>query len=285
MKILWTFDPFDKNTELNNLGKDILSKYFGKKDSLEIVYVASNAQAELATAYNIPIEKRYSDYPKKLIKEQLKKLSLKKIKIEVLSEKSLSLTSTVKKVVDYTKKNKTDLIVIASNSKKLLPRFVLGSFAETIVHLSACDLLIYHQKTKFKSKAPANIVYAHDFSIKGSSGLEKVVEYAKKWNSVLTIVHVPVPEAGIDFHEFQEITQKRVQKLKKSLEAQKVKCSIYLEYEVRPITETLLDIAAITKADIIAVTAQSNKLSAFLGGSITRQILRESLLPTLVLKV
>ncbi|MDD4975123.1 MAG: universal stress protein [Bacteriovorax sp.] len=285
MKILWTFDPFDKNREMYNLGKDLLNNCFSKKDSLEVVYVASNAQAELATSFSIPVEKRYSDYPKKIIKDQLKKLSLKNIKIEVLFEKSLSLTSIVKKVVEYTKKNKTDLIVIASNGKKFLPRFVLGSFAESIVHMSACDLLIYHQKTKFKSKAPANIVYAHDFSPKGSIGLEKIIAYATKWNSTLTIVHIPVPEAGIDFQEFKEITEKRVQKVEKSLEKQKVKCNIYLEYDIRPIIETLLDVAAKTKADIIAVTAQSNKLSALLGGSITRQVLRESLLPTLILKV
>ncbi|MBC7537456.1 MAG: universal stress protein [Bacteriovorax sp.] len=285
MRVIWTFDPFDKSKELHKIGKKILNNLFNKKDILEVVYVASNAEVKLATSYNIPANKRYSDFPKKLIKDQLNKLSLKDMKVEVLSEKSLSLTSRIKKVVEYSKKKKIDLIVIATNSKKLLPRFVLGSFAESIVHLAICDLLIYHQKIKFDSKAPVNIVYAHDFSTKGTIGLERVVEYVKKWNSVLTIVHIPVPEIGMDLKDFNEKTQKQVQKIEKSMQVQDINYKIYLEYEVMPISDILLNIAKKTNGSIIAVAAQSNKLSAFLGGSITRQILRESLLPTLVLKV
>lgn len=285
MKILWTFDPFQKNSELNNFGKNLLNNLFGKKDSLTAIYVASNAEAELATSFNIPIGKRYSDYPKKIIKDQLKKLSLKNLKVEVLAEKSLSLTASVKKIVEYTQKMNIDLIVIATNSKKLLPRVVFGSFAETMVHLSVCDLLIYHQKTKFKSKVPANIIYAHDFSSKGAIGLERVVEYVKKWNSILTIVHIPIPIAGMDFNEFRDSTQRRVQKIEKSMEQQHINCKIHLEYDVQSISETLITVATKTPDSIIAVTAQSNKLSALLGGSITRQVLRKSLRPTLVIKV
>jgi nucleotide-binding universal stress UspA family protein len=285
MRVLWTFNPFDKNKELHKLGKKILDNLFDKKDTLEAIYVASSAEVELATSYNIPANKRYSDFPKKLIKDQLKKLSLMDIDVEVLSEKSLSLTSTVKKVVEYSKKKKFDLIVIATNSKKLLPRFVFGSFAESIVHLAICDLLIYHQKIKFNSKTPSNIIYAHDFSTKGTIGLERAVEYVKKWNSALTIVHIPVPEIGMDLQEFKEKTQKQVQKIEKLMKNQDINYKIYLEYEIMPISDIILNIARKTNGSIIAVAAQSNKLSALLGGSITRQILRESLLPTLVLKI
>ena len=64
MKILWTFNPFDKNGELHKSGVNLLTTLFGKKDSVEAVYVASSAEAELATSFNIPEEKRYYDYPK-----------------------------------------------------------------------------------------------------------------------------------------------------------------------------------------------------------------------------
>ena len=285
MKVLWTFDPFDKNKELHLFGKKLLSSLFDKTDCLEVIYVASNAQAELATSFSIPVEKRYSDYPKKIIKNQLKKILLKKLHIEILFEKSLSLTSIVKKLVDYATMQSVDLVVIATNSKRNLPRFILGSFAETMVHISKCDLLTYHQKTKFNSEKPFNIIYAHDFSPKGTKGLERLLVYIKKWNSYLTIVHVPIPNAGVDLNEYQVSPKKHIVQIEKLIEKSKIKFKIHLEFKIQPISETILSITKKTNGSIIAVTAQSNKLQALLGGSITRQILRNSSVPTLILKV
>lgn len=285
MKILWTFDPFEKNKELHEFGKNLIVALFNKKDSIEAVYVASNAEAELATAFNIPVKKRYTTYPKNLIKDELKEMDLKQVKVEVLLEESLSLTSVVKKVVAYTKEKKIDLLMIASNSKKALPKMVLGSFAETVVHMSICDLLIFHQNTRFNLKVPQNILYAHDFSAKGTLGLSRAMEYAKKWNATLSIVYVPIPEVGMELHEFKTSVEKRVQKMKKTIEKENVKCNVFLEYDIKPITEIILAVAGKNNVDLIAVAAQANKLTALLGGSTTRQILRESTLPTLVLKV
>lgn len=285
MKILWTFDPFEKNKQLHEFGKNLVQHLFDKKDSIETLYVASNAEAQLATAFNIPAKRRYSSYPKELIKEELKKWGLSGQKVEVLEESSLSLTTSVKKVVEYSKKKKADLVLISSNGKEVLPRMIFGSFAETLVHLSVCDLLVFHQKTKFELRKPQNILYAHDFSTKGNSGLERVLTYVKKWNATLTLVYVPVPDVGQDLHDFKQSVQKRVQKMEKSLEAQKIKFTVHLEYGVLPISEIILTIAEKSHVDIIAVAAKSNKLAALFGGSVSRQVMRESLLPTLVLKV
>lgn len=285
VKVLWAYDPFGKNKKLSLIAKSFLTNLFDKKDSIEVAYVASNSEVELATAFNIPVNRRYSTYPKKIIKESLKKLGMKKIKIEVLFEESLSLTSAVKRVTAYTRKQKIDLILIATNSKKVLPRIIFGSFAETIVHLSNCDLLIFHQNTKINSKVPANLLYAYDFSAKGYLGLNRVIEYVKKWNSILTIVYLPIPEAGVSYQNFQEETQKKIKKLESHLERENINFFINMSYDFKPITETILNQATKVKADMIVTASKANRLEAFLGGSITRQILRESQLPTLVLKV
>jgi len=285
MKIVWTFDPFDKSHDLRLIGKQLLISLFNRNDSLKAVYIASNAEVELATAFSIQPEERYSDFPKKLIKKQLKKLSIKNIQVEVLFEKSLSLTASVQKLVNYSKINKIDLIVTATNSKLKLPQVIFGGFAESLVHISKCDLLTYHQKSKICNEAPVNIVYAHDFSLKGERGLIRLIEYAIKWGSVLTIVHVAIPDATIDFQLFKNKIKKYGEKLEISLAEQKIKYNLNIIYKISPIAETLFSISNKTNADIIAVTAQSNKLTALLGGSVTRQVLRGSQLPTLVIKV
>lgn len=285
MKILWAFDPFQTNKEQQLMAAKILKSLSGTRDDLTAIYVASNAEAELATAFSVPLSKRYSTYPKKIMTAALKRLNLKKIKAEVLAEDSLSMTSVVKKITDYTKKKKVDLLLIATNNHKFLPKLIFGSFAESIVHLSNCDLFIFHQRTKLKKSAPASILFANDMTPKGTLGLERAIFYAKKWSAELVIVHIPIPEAGMTLPDFKEATQKKIIKLEQYMAKQKIRYQIYLEYDVQPTSETILSMAQKTGADVIAVAAQAKKLEAFLGGSITRQILRNSELPTLVLKV
>ncbi len=285
MKILWPFDPFDKNKKLCTFGKILVNTLFDKRDSFEVAYVASNAEVGLATAYDIPIKERYNEFPKKMIQEQLKDLSLTKTKINILSEKNINLTSSVSRLVKYSAVQKIDLIVLATNAKKFLPRLIFGSFAETLVHLSLCDLLIYHQKTKFKETRPKSIIYAHDMTQKGTQGLESVIKYVKKWNCCLTIIHVPIPELGIEPREFELNTEKKLNDLEKYLKKQEIKFVIHFESGPKSVPELVIKMAKKTNADIIALTAQSKKFKAFLGGSVTRQVLRESILPILVLKV
>ena len=285
MKVLWTFNPFDKNNELHMMGKQLLISLFDRNDSLKAVYIASNAEVEIATAFSIPVEERYTYFPKKLIKDQLKKLLIKNIQVEVLFEKSLSLTATVQKLVNFSKINKFDLILTATNNKLKLPQTIFGGFAESLVHNSKCDLLTYHQKTKICTGVPANIVYGHDFSAKGERGLNRLIEYAIKWGAVLTIVHMAIPDGTMNLELFKNRTKKYGEKLEIYLFEKKIKYSLNIIYKISPIVETLFSISNKTNANIIAVTAQSNKLTALLGGSVTRQVLRRSQLPTLVIKV
>lgn len=286
MKVLWAFDPFQKDNKLNFLGKKIIEKLFNpKKDSINAVYVASKAEAELTTAFNIPEESRYTLYPKKIILEQLKKLKMDSLKAEVIPSTKISLSSIIKEFVKYNTDKKTDLIVIASNSKTLLPRLIFGSFCETLIHSSECDLLIYHQKTKFDLKSNKKILYAHDFTDKGDIGLKRVIEYAKNWDAHLIIVHVPMFLSNMPYEKFKNLTEKRGSEIEDAIRKYDIPFKLIISYDVKPINTIILNIAKKKDADFIAVTAKANKLTALLGGSITRQILRESKIPSLILKV
>lgn len=291
MKIFWAFDPFDKNKKLRRVGKSILDTLFSRGDQITAVYIASNAEVNIATAYNIPKEKRHTEYPKKLIKKELVDLGIKKVGVEVLPSLKFSLSSNVKMFTGLAKKSRVDLILIATNARDTLPRLIFGSFAESLVHLSESDLLIYHQKTKFELTAPKKILYAHDFSTKGDLGLLRITEYAKKWNSSLIIVHIVRPDFNVEIkggkvsESYRQDVLKQSKKIEESLRLQQIDVDIHLESSLESASEVILKIAKKTKADIVALTAKSGNLTALLGGSITRQVLRESTLLTLVLKV
>ena len=286
MKIFWAFDPFQENKNLNLLGKELIEKLFDpQKDSINAVYIASKAEAELTTAFNVSEEERYTTYPQKIIDEQLKNLNLDYIKTEIIFSPKISLSSIIKDFVRFNTDHKTDLLVIASNSKTLLPRLIFGSFCETLIHSAECDLLVYHQETKVNLESSKKILYAHDFTDKGDTGLKRVIEYAKNWSAQLVIVHIPMFLSDMSYDDFKKITEKRALEVNDYVKEYNIPFEVIVNYDVKPIEAIILDVAAKKDADFIAVTASSNKLTALLGGSTTRQILRESKLPTLVLKI
>ncbi len=285
MNVIWAFNPFEKNQKLHLFGRDLIKCLFTNKDSIEVVYVASNAEAELATAFNIPLKQRYSTYPQKIIVNLLHSIGISGYKIKILLEKKISITSVVKKLTSLTKKNKADIVLIASGNKKMLSKIILGSFAESMIHLSVCDLLVFNQDTKFQFKHPETLLYAYDFSPKGLLGLKRALFYVKKWKAKLIVVYVPVVEFAMNLEDFQSETEHKIESLKKFLNKNKIDFDIYTDFKTTHIADAVLKIAHETEAAIILTAAQANKLETLLGGSTTRNILRKSSLPTLILKV
>ncbi len=278
MKVFFTFDPFEKNKWSRDQLKNLVENLTNEDDSLKAIYVASKAEVNLTTAYDVPEAERYSDYPARLMRAELKASGIK-ASAEVIAEKSLSLTNAVDKLSKFSLKNKADLILISTNAKSLLPRVIFGSFAETLVHLSQTDLLVYHQKTKVGSSTPKVIFYGHDFSAKADEGFDRVCLYAAKWESTLNVIHIAGPDAD------KKKIEAKVRKIQKILDEREIDGVVQAETSQEDYSELILKRSSENRANIIALAAQTGSHESLLGGSVVRKILRESKLPTLVVKV
>lgn len=288
MKILWPYEPFSRDSKLDKIGKDIILNYFSN-DSVEAVYISSRAEIELTNAFNIPLRYRFSLFPKNLIKKQLDKLNLKNLKIKVIESNFLSTSKITNELVGYAQEKKADLILLASNSKKTIPKFIFGSFAETLIHLSLTDVLVYHQKNVYLNKKPKKMIYAHDFTVKGNKGLLKAVEYAQKWDATLFVLHVPIPVPELSDEEFLFSVEHNIKKCDQLLSKMKIKFKIMNLLEDYSIDELSIDeiillFARKNKIDLIAMSTQANNLKIVLGGSIARKVLRKSTKPVLIFK-
>jgi nucleotide-binding universal stress UspA family protein len=89
----------------------------------------------------------------------------------------------------------------------------------------------------------------------------------------------------ISDEEFEINLQRQVKKIDQLLIKENVKHSVVTINSQRPVDELLLEVAKKEKSDLIAITAQSNKLQVLLGGSVGRKVLRGANIPVLVLKV
>lgn len=291
MKLVWAFNPFDANRKLQQRAVAIMRSLVGPRDSLEALYVASPMEVQLATAFDVPLERRYGEHPRQLVEQGLRKLGLRKAKATVLSEDALSLSPAVRAFAAHAAKQGADLTLIASHARTGVPRLFIGSFAETLVHLSKTDLLVFRDTTRVWTGAPKNLLYAHDLSREGARGFEKAIAWAKRWKAALHVLHVPEPAYGIHFDDqdprverHRRQVRKKIAAIETQLAQSRVAGSVAIDAHWAPIAETIAARAKRVRADVVAVRAKSGPLTSFMGGSVTRQVLRGSAVPVLVLE-
>lgn len=291
MKLVWAFNPFDVNRKLRQVALATVKAIAGPRDPVEAVYVASPLEIDLATAFDVPIELRFTTYPKSLVEQALRKLGFARLRATVLTQNGLSLTSAVRALAAHAAREKADLTLVASHARKGVSRLFVGSFAETLVHLSKTDLLVFHETTRAAKRAPRNLLFAHDLSRDGDRGFEKALAYAKRWKCALHVIHVPEPAYGIHFDDqnarvesYRSGVRKKIQAIEARLKRSSVAGSVVVDMRWAPISELILSQAQRVHADVLLVFAKSGRLASLMGGSVTRQVLRASVAPVLVLK-
>jgi len=291
MKYVWAFNPFDKNKKLDKKAVALVRSILGSKEKVEAVFVASRSYAELSTAFDVPEQDRFSKYPEQLMQTAMKKLQIRVSKCTVLAEETVSLTNSVKLLAAYLDRSKTTVAVVASRAKTGLSRLVMGSFAESLVHFSPVDLLIFNENSSVSKRPPRTLLFAHDYSKSADKGLDRAIDYAKAWGSALHVIHIPDPAYGFKFsgqeaevENYRKRVRQKLARIEEKVKRAGVLGSVELDPRWSPVAERILKRASAVSADFVLVVAKSGKLASLLGGSVTRQILRVSPVPVLVVK-
>jgi len=293
MSLVWAFNPFDDNRKLQQKALAMAKALLGPRDRLEAVYVASPNEIALGTAFDVPLELRFSEYPKTLVEKAVLKLgSSKQIRATVLPQRELSLTASARLFAAYLVQSKAEIALVASHARKGVSRLILGSFAEALVHAARTDLLVFHEGTRALKRAPGVLLFAHDLTEQGDQGFEKALRHAKKWKCALHVIHVPVPSYGLHFDDqdkrveaYRKGVARKIQRVEATLKRARIEGSVVIDAKWAPISELILARAKRVRADLLLVLAKSGRLAGFMGGSVTRQLLRTSVAPVLVLKL
>lgn len=291
MKLAWAFNPFDDNRTLQRTGLALLKGLRGTAASVEVVYVASPAEPQLATAFEVPLAQRYGSHPTRLIEAALRRLGLMRARVTVLSQPSPRLTACVRTLADHLARGRTDLTLIASHARVGIPRMVLGSFAETVVHLAKTDLLVFNERSRV-AKTPKALLFAHDLTPAADRGLRSAITYAKAWGCALHVVHVPDPAYGFTFsgraaaeaEAYRRRIQQRVGRLEAMVRKAGLSGSAVVDPKWHPVADRILQSGGSVRADILVVAAKSGRLAGLMGGSVTRTLLRTAPVPVLVIK-
>jgi nucleotide-binding universal stress UspA family protein len=292
MKSLWSFEPFHQETNSIKAMYKSLATISGNPAKIEVGFVVTRTESELNLAFDIPESERFSSYPKNQMKQKLKEAQVKidDKKIHVIDHPTFSTTKSVDRLLKLASERDVDLIGIYTHARKGFSRLVIGSFAETLIHRSSKDLLILSPKATVTTPMK-HVLFATDFGPNSKKEFSKLFSYLKNFNPVLTVFHdaeiiykKSLDEKNPKIHAYR----KKVDEMKLWIEDQchkaGIKGTVVIASDFKSTSDHVLSIAKKNKIDLVVVCAKVGPTAALMGGSVTRQVIRESSAPVLVLK-
>lgn len=292
MKILWAYELFHQELSTHQKVHKLIERMGGKADSVNVAYVVTQREPYLTTAFDVAPEKRFSTYPHELIVKELKKakIGVKPKNITILRKDTASITESAQCLSQFAGKIKADAIALYTHGKKGWSKFLVGSFAETLMHNSKTDLLLINPKASISAKLNKAVI-AFDFAKSSQVHLVRALKQCKAMDLSVAVVHVS--EMAYNWSSMSrtatlEAEQKKIEKMSHWVLEQADKldldCYIQVRLDTAKLATSILNEVKRIKADLLIVPQSKNSKPSLMGGSVTRQLVRESSIPVWVMR-
>jgi nucleotide-binding universal stress UspA family protein len=279
-KIIFALDPFEPELIPQPSALRWLKKWMKDQQAqVEAVFVSS---LDIDIEDPAITQEEFSDYVKDL------KLG-EQVKAVVLQADSDSRKKLVDVLVQYAGNVKADFIVVSSHGRSGLERFVLGSFAETLLDVSPVPLLFLSQLSEGPSQMQ-KILFPTDFSEASRYALRLFLKELSSFKGELILYHADsAPGAvadtgvlGIPFFIPQDYWLDRrrafqieAEKIRKEVSAKGIKVRILIQDGITDTVSGIQHFAEAENIDLIAMASASHAFDRLLTGSIAHQILRQ----------
>jgi len=180
-------------------------------------------------------------------------------------------------IMNISKKNDVDLIVMGSHGANGFKEMFIGSNAEKVVRNSDIPVLII--KKEAGNFEVNKFVFASDFSDEIKKPFAKVVEFANKFDAELHLVMINTPSSFKPTHVAQEIMNGFVS----NFTINKFSTHIYNDVNVE---SGVLNFTNHINADLIGMSTHGRKgLAHFFNGSISEDLVNHALRPVVTFKI
>lgn len=180
-------------------------------------------------------------------------------------------------IINLSKKNDVDLIVMGSHGASGFKDMFIGSNAEKVVRHSEVPVLII--KKEIPDFRINKFVFASDFADEVKKPFAKVVEAANKFGAELNLVMINTPNSFKSTLVAQEIMNKFVA----GFTINKYSTHIFNDANVE---KGILNFANSIDADLIGMCTHGRKgLSHFFNGSISEDLVNHAIRPVLTFKI
>lgn len=180
-------------------------------------------------------------------------------------------------VIDACTKNNIDLIIMGSHGNSGFKEALVGSNTEKIVRFSNIPVLVIKKETKEFN--PAKIVFASDFSKEIQKPFGKILEFAKIFNSKLSLVTICTPSSFKTTTATEKVMNDFIGNFK-------VDDYSYHIYNDTNIENGIINFSNQMGADLIAICTHGRTgLSHFFNGSIGEDLVNQAATPMITFKI
>lgn len=180
-------------------------------------------------------------------------------------------------ILSYSKKNNIDLIVMGSHGVSGIEEILVGSNTEKVVRLSKCPVLVIKKDTPdFKA---SNFVFASDFSNEIKIPFQKVIEFAKLFDSHLHLVMVCTPNS----FKTTALSERIINDFLDEFELHNYSFQIYNDINIE---KGILNFSRKIDADLIGLCTHGRTgLSHFFSGSISEDLVNHAATPVITFRI
>lgn len=180
-------------------------------------------------------------------------------------------------VLEISKKNNIDLIVMGSHGASGYEEMFIGSNAEKVVRSSEVPVLVIKNEIhEFKTD---NLVFASDFSREIKKPFKKLLEFASVFKCHLNLVMINTPNS----FKPTAVAEKIMNEFIKDFAVTNYSMHIYNDVNVE---KGILNYAGSVNADIIALCTHGRTgYSHFFSGSISEDLVNHAVRPVITFKI
>lgn len=259
-RLVWAIDPFSEDEALQASTIKFLKaiSQAGKTSIEPVSIVEGDLQA-------VALEK---------LTKFLKRAKLpRQSDVEVLVQSDRSLTKAVLRLVAYAKQIGAGGIVVSTQASKGATRFLLGSFAETLILESDVPTIAISPKAKVGSR-PKEIMFPSDFSERSRDVFGDVLRLASTFGAKVVLFHREENALETEGKEAPFVA---------AASAARVPLQVLVSAKGTSTAKAILDLAKQRGSDLVAMVSHGAPAPArVVVGSTTRQVLRAATCPVWV---
>ena len=180
-------------------------------------------------------------------------------------------------ILEVSKTNQVDLIVMGSHGTSGFEELLIGSNTEKVVRSSDIPVLVVKRNAgDFRAK---NLVFASDFSKEIRKPFQKILEFAKIFDSNLYLVMICTPSS----FRTTQVAEKIMHDFVADFDIENYTTHVYNDANVE---KGIFNFANSVEADLIAIgTHGRTGLSHFFNGSIGEDVANHSKRPIITFKI
>jgi len=285
-KIIWAVDPFSEDRDLQKRCAETINAVAGDKTEVEPVSILHwDERFSLSEPANVMEE--LGERSKAAVRNILRAGKLKNsLPPVILTQQDLSLSRAILRVLEYATSAGADLIAVGTQARKGATKFLLGSFAESLILRSTIPVLIVSPRTK-PIKKLRRIIFPTDFSEKSKEAFEKVQDLAEGSGASVTIFHQvdygPVTPSNFEALKSDRSWREREgQAFLQQAKENGLNAEFVVEAKPRSAASAILALSQEPET-LIAMVSSSNTVESLLLGSTTRQVIRRASCPVWVI--